>query len=260
VQIFVVDAFTDHAFSGNPAGVVLLDAPAEVDWMQQVAAEMRHAETAFVVVGDEDTLPLRWFTPAVEVDLCGHATLASAAVLAYVGRSGPFRFATRSGVLTAQAADGGFALDFPAKPVATRAVPAGLAEALRVEPIAVHGNGMDLLVEVEDETAVHDLDPDIAALGKVECRGVIVTAAGSAGGDCDFVSRFFAPRVGVDEDPVTGSAHCALAPFWSARFGRDSLTGRQLSPRGGRVRVRVAGERVELIGSAVVVLAGDLLV
>jgi PhzF family phenazine biosynthesis protein len=260
VQIFVVDAFTDRAFSGNPAGVVLLDAPAEAKWMQQVAAEMRHAETAFVVVGGDDPLPLRWFTPAVEVDLCGHATLASAAALAHVGRPGPFRFATRSGVLTAQTVDGGFALDFPAKPVTARPAPAGLAEALGVDPIAVYGNGMDLLVEVKDEAEVRDAAPDVAMLKSVECRGVIVTAAADTDAGYDFVSRFFGPRVGVDEDPVTGSAHCALAPFWSARFGRESLTGAQLSPRGGRVQVRIAGERVQLIGSAVVVLAGELLV
>jgi PhzF family phenazine biosynthesis protein len=260
VRIFVVDAFTDRAFAGNPAGVVLLDAPADATWMQQVAAEMRHAETAFVVAGGGDDLGLRWFTPAVEVDLCGHATLASAAVLAHVGRRGPFRFATRSGMLTAEVTDGGYALNFPAKPVTERAAPPGLAEALKVEPRGVYGNGMDLLVEVSDADLVRNLDPDIAALADVECRGVIVTAAAERGADHDFVSRFFAPRVGVDEDPVTGSAHCALAPFWSARSGRDALTGMQLSPRGGRVRVRLAGERVELSGSAVVVLAGELLV
>lgn len=260
MQIFVVDAFTDAAFSGNPAGVVLLDAPAEDGWMQQVAAEMRHAETAFVVLGDENALPLRWFTPAVEVDLCGHATLAAAAVLAHLGVRAPFRFVTRSGVLTAMRGESGIALDFPAKPVSPRPEPEGLAAALRAEPVGVHGNGMDLLVEVSSAETVRNLRPDIAALANVECRGVIVTAAAEDGAEHDFVSRFFAPRVGVDEDPVTGSAHCALGPFWAARLERDRLTGRQLSPRGGAVNVRVAGERVELSGSAVVVLAGELLV
>jgi predicted PhzF superfamily epimerase YddE/YHI9 len=261
VRIFVVDAFTDRAFSGNPAGVVLLDAPAEPGWMQCVAAEMRHAETAFVVVGDDrGELGLRWFTPAVEVDLCGHATLASAAALSHIGRRGPFRFATRSGTLTAQPTDSGFALDFPAKPVTPRPAPVGLTEALQVKALGVHGNGMDLLVEVADAATVRGLQPDIAALAEVECRGVIVTAAADTDADHDFVSRFFAPRVGVDEDPVTGSAHCALAPFWAQRLGCDRLTGVQLSPRGGRVNVQIAGERVGLNGSAVVVLAGDLLV
>ncbi len=259
MRVFVVDAFTDAAFSGNPAGVVLLDAPADARWMQQVAAEMNHAETAFVVLGSTGEFPLRWFTPAVEVDLCGHATLATAAVLSHVGLPAPFRFETRSGVLSATGRENGITLDFPAKPVTSRTAPDGLADALKADPIGVYGNGMDLLVELPTADAVRGLRPDIPALAEVECRGVIATAA-DVNSDHDFVSRFFAPRVGVDEDPVTGSAHCALAPFWSARFGRDDLTGIQLSARGGRVRVRVAGERVELSGSAVVVLAGELLV
>jgi PhzF family phenazine biosynthesis protein len=259
VQVFVVDAFTDAAFSGNPAGVVLLDSAADEKWMQQVAAEMRHAETAFVVVADTGPLPLRWFTPAVEVDLCGHATLATAAVLAHVGRTGPFRFATRSGELAASQSQRGFTLDFPAKPVSPMPTPDGLADALGSEPVGVYANGMDVLAELPNAGLVRELRPDIAALGAVECRGVIVTAAADDGADHHFVSRFFAPRVGVDEDPVTGSAHCALAPFWAARLGRACLTGVQVSPRGGRVKVRLAGERVELSGSAVVVLAGELL-
>jgi len=260
VRAFVVDAFTDAAFSGNPAGVVLLDAPADAGWMQRVAAELKHAETAFVVLGNADGIPLRWFTPAVEVDLCGHATLATAAVLSRLGMPAPFRFTTRSGVLSATDGADGITLDFPAKPVTTRSTPEGLAQALRADPVGVYGNGMDLLVELSTADLVRDLRPDISALARVECRGVIVTAAAAANADHDFVSRFFGPRVGVDEDPVTGSAHCALAPFWSARLGRDDLTGVQLSARGGRVHVRVAGERVELSGSAVVVLAGELLV
>jgi PhzF family phenazine biosynthesis protein len=260
VRVFVVDAFTDVAFSGNPAGVVVLDAPADARWMQQVAAEMKHAETAFVVLGDTDEFPLRWFTPAVEVDLCGHATLATAAVLAQLGLPAPFRFATRSGVLRASGGGTDITLDFPAKPVRPRTAPDGLAAALGADPVGVYGNGMDLLVELETAETVRGLRPDIAALAEVECRGVIVTAAADGDADHDFVSRFFAPRVGVDEDPVTGSAHCALAPFWSARFGRDDLVGLQVSARTGRVHVRVAGERVELTGSAVVVLAGELLV
>jgi PhzF family phenazine biosynthesis protein len=260
VRVFVVDAFTEAAFGGNPAGVVLLEAPADEQWMQHVAAEMRHAETAFVVLGGEGPLPLRWFTPAVEVDLCGHATLATAAALALTGVDGPYRFATRSGVLTATPGESGITLNFPAMRVSEQPAPDGLAAALGVDSVGVYGNGTDVLVEVDNAEIVKNLRPSIAELAGVECRGVIVTSAAEDGADHDFVSRFFAPRVGVDEDPVTGSAHCALAPFWSARLGSQSLTGAQLSPRRGRVRVRLAGERVELSGSAVVVLAGELLV
>lgn len=268
MRAFVVDSFTDTAFRGNPAGVVLVDAPADAVWMQSVAAELRHSETAFVSPrpGGYD---LRWFTPLVEVDLCGHATLAAAHVLA-TGSSdpGPFAFETRSGTLTAEVgADGAITLDFPARAVSSAAAPDGLAAALGARPVGCYGNGMDLLVEVADARTVAELAPDIARLAEVDCRGVIVTAAtgesASAGdgasSDADFVSRFFAPRVGVDEDPVTGSAHCALAPFWADRLGRESLVGAQLSGRGGHVAVRVTGDRVELTGRAVTVIAGELL-
>jgi PhzF family phenazine biosynthesis protein len=264
MRAFVVDAFTDTAFRGNPAGVVQVDAPADAVWMQSVAAELKHSETAFVSPrpGGYD---LRWFTPLVEVDLCGHATLAAAHVLATgSGDPGPFAFETRSGTLTARVlSDGAVTLDFPARAVSPVRAPDGLDAALAVEPLGCYGNGMDLLVEVADARAVASLRPDIALLAEVDCRGVIVTAAGDgssgAAQGADFVSRFFAPRVGVDEDPVTGSAHCALAPFWSERLGRESLVGAQLSGRGGRVVVRVAGDRVELTGRAVTVIAGELL-
>lgn len=260
MRTFVVDAFTDRAFSGNPAGVVLLDAPAEDGWMQHVAAELRHSETAFLTPAGAGRYALRWFTPLVEVDLCGHATLAAAHVLA-AGRPDSFVFDTRSGELRATAHDDGTCtLYFPAKPTAPVDEPTGLRTALGVRPVHVEANGMDLLVEVADAATVAALRPDIAALREVECRGVIVTARAAAGADHDFVSRFFAPRVGVDEDPVTGSAHCALGPYWAARLGRSTLTGVQLSPRGGRVGVSVADADVELVGAAVTAFAGELLV
>lgn len=252
----MVDAFSCGPFTGNPAGVVLLDRPVDDAWLQSVAAELKHSETAFVSSrpGGYD---LRWFTPTVEVTLCGHATLASAHVLAADGAEGPFDFHTRSGVLSAWVeADGELALDFPAVPPHPVDRPAALAEALGAEPRAVLGNGMDLLVELHDAVAVADLTPDIDALRSIECRGVAVTAVGT--GEADFVSRFFGPRVGVPEDPVTGSAHCMLAPYWAEQLGRTTLTGVQLSARGGRIGVEVRDSRVVLRGRAVTVLSGTL--
>jgi PhzF family phenazine biosynthesis protein len=259
VRAFVVDAFTSAAFAGNPAGVVLLDEAADASWMQALAAELKHSETAFVRPRDDGTYDLRWFTPAAEVDLCGHATLATAHVLHASGAPGPYVFDTRSGLLTATVHGASIELDFPATPVHPSGEPDGLADALGTRPVGTYSNGTDALVEVADAGTVAALTPDIRALAAVECRGVVVTAAASPGADHDFVSRFFAPRVGVDEDPVTGSAHCALAPFWADRLGRTRMVGEQLSPRGGRVGVEVRGERVLLSGSAVTVLAGDLL-
>jgi len=227
--------------------------------MQDVAAELRHSETAFVVPRADGTYDLRWFTPASEVQLCGHATLATAHVMASRVASGPFAFHTHSGVLTASVERGDVTLDFPSQPPASIDEPDGLADALGVTPRAMYGNGVDVLVEVADEATVRGLSPDIAALRGVDCRGVIVTSAANDRTDADFVSRFFAPRVGVDEDPVTGSAHCALAPFWAQRFGRTSLVGAQLSSRGGRIAVELRGDRVLLRGRAVTVLEGSLL-
>ena len=238
---------------------MLLDGPADDTWMQTVAAEMRHSETAFVLPRADGGYGLRWFTPVAEVRLCGHATLAAAHVLASRGATGPFAFHTHSGVLTARVDADVVELDFPAQPPKPIDAPDGLADALGAAPRAVYGNGVDVLVEVADETTVRDLAPDIAALRRVDCRGVIVTAPADEHTDADFVSRFFAPLVGVDEDPVTGSAHCALAPFWAHRFGRTSLAGVQLSPRGGRVAVELRAERVLLRGGAVTVLEGSLL-
>ncbi|HZC69685.1 MAG TPA: PhzF family phenazine biosynthesis protein [Jatrophihabitans sp.] len=259
MRVFVVDAFTDVAFRGNPAGVVLLDATVDDAWMQQVAAELRHSETAFVARRDDGAHDLRWFTPAVEVSLCGHATLATTHVLVTTGHAGPFVFHTLSGALrTERDEDGLISMDFPAQPTHPVEEPAGLLGALGVPAKEISGNGIDVLVEVADAATVRNLAPDIAALREVDCRGVIVTAGADADADHDFVSRFFAPRVGVDEDPVTGSAHCALGPYWTARLGQRSLAGVQLSPRGGRVGVDVRGDRALLRGRATTVLAGTL--
>jgi PhzF family phenazine biosynthesis protein len=263
MRIRIVDAFTDQPFTGAPAGVVLLDAfPADA-WMQRVAAEVNHAETAFLhpINGNtemSENWALRWFTPTVEVALCGHATLAAAHVLA----APSVAFTTKSGILTATTGDDGLiTLDFPTAPLTpVTAVPA-LVEALGVPVTAVHHTGPDtddLLVEVAGEQTVRAIDPDLRALIPLSGRGVIVTAAAGPGAGHDFVSRFFGPAVGVDEDPVTGSAHTALAPYWAAKLGRDELTGYQASRRGGFVRVRLRGARTELAGHAVTVIDGTL--
>jgi PhzF family phenazine biosynthesis protein len=270
VRIRVVDAFAEEPFTGNPAGVCLLEGdewPAAA-WMLSVAAEMNLSETAFAHRLTQDGAAdwaLRWFTPVTEVDLCGHATLATAHAMRESGEAtaGSVRFATRSGVLLAHLrADGAITLDFPVNAPVPAPVPPGLAQALGAVPIAVYTTGElgDLLVELADEREVRELSPDQSALSKVEVRGVIVTArAATPGGHYHYVSRFFGPRVGIAEDPVTGSAHTALAPLWSARLGSDALTGLQASARTGLVHTRMLGERVELTGRAVTVLDGRLL-
>ncbi|HVC26376.1 MAG TPA: PhzF family phenazine biosynthesis protein [Acidimicrobiales bacterium] len=261
MRLFQVDAFTDAVFHGNPAAVCLVDRAVDGSWMQAVAAEMNLSETAFVCQGDRPH-GLRWFTPVAEVDLCGHATLASAHVLWEAGeRAARIEFATRSGVLRATRRGRSIDLDFPALASVPEPAPPGLADALGTEPLLVARSRDDLLVEVADASTVRELAPDVGALTRVEARGVIVTAAEGAAAvheGADFVSRFFAPRVGIDEDPVTGSAHCALAPFWSVRLGRHHLVGYQASRRGGVVGVRVAGDRVVLTGDAVTVLSAEL--
>ncbi|GAA0366873.1 PhzF family phenazine biosynthesis protein [Microbispora corallina] len=257
MRVFTVDSFTDKPFRGNPAGVCLLDDPVPDEWMQAVAAEMRHSETAFVTDGGQGPYGLRWFTPAVEVALCGHATLATAHVLYSLGARGRLEFATKSGVLaTEQAGDDLIAMDFPAAPPEKTEAPDGLAEALGVTPVWVGRSRFDVLAEVESADVVRGLRPDVERLTAVDARGVIVTAPGD--GSADFVSRFFAPRVGVPEDPVTGSAHCVLSPYWSGRLGRDALVGAQVSERGGTVRTTLRGDRVELAGHAVTVWSGEL--
>ena len=261
IDVYQVDAFTAVPFSGNPAAVCLLTKPAEPAWMQHVAKEMNLSETAFLVP-EADGYQLRWFTPAVEVDLCGHATLASAHVLWETDRLLPdqeARFFTRSGLLTAVRANTWITLDFPAKPEQAAAVPPGLVDALGVVPVYVGRNAFDYIVEVDSETAVRALQPDFAALRTLGVRGVIVTSQAESTG-FDFVSRFFAPGSGIDEDPVTGSAHCCLGPFWAKRLGLTEFTAYQASPRGGVVGVRLVGDRVLLIGQAVTVLRGQLTV
>ncbi|WP_055586773.1 PhzF family phenazine biosynthesis protein [Peterkaempfera griseoplana] len=269
MRIRIIDAFADRPFTGNPAAVCLLEQAGwpEETWMRQVAAEVNLSETAFahpLPPGADADWALRWFTPAVEVGLCGHATLATAHALHQDGAlpDDGVRFTTLSGVLTARhESDGTFTLDFPAAPTDPVAAPKGTAEALGADVVAAYDTGAlgDLLVEVADERTVRELAPDLAAVAALGPRGVIVTAAAARPGDgYDFVSRFFGPAVGIAEDPVTGSAHTALAPLWSARLGRTVLTGLQASARSGLVRTRLLGERVQLSGHAVTVLDGAL--
>lgn len=258
-QICVVDAFTDGPFSGNPAAVCVMEQPADEAWMQHVAAEMNLSETAFLNPIDGG-YRLRWFTPSVEVDLCGHATLASAHVLFEQGRlkeDETARFETRSGLLTVSHGAGLLDMDFPASVVEACAVPQGLLEALGVPAHAVYRTQFDYLVDVDSEADVRRVQPDFARLRRLDIRGVMVTAPAAQPG-FDFVSRFFAPGAGIDEDPVTGSAHCALGPFWGARLGKDQMVARQVSRRGGTVRVRLDGDRVKLGGNAVTVWRGEL--
>lgn len=259
LPLWQIDAFTDRPFRGNPAAVCLLAAPMPDDWMQAVAAEMNLAETGFLL-RENDGFGLRWFTPTVEVDLCGHATLASAHYLWTDGHLKPraeARFQTRSGLLTARERDGWITLDFPATPAVEAYPPHGLEEALGVAPLRTGRSVYDLLVEVESEAVVRAMAPDLGAIAAWPVRGVIVTARASEPG-IDCISRFFAPAVGVPEDPVTGSAHCTLAPWWSAALGRDDLVGYQASARGGLVRMELRGDRVRLAGQAVTVLRGTL--
>ncbi len=258
--IVVVDAFTDRPFAGNPAAVCLLPAPAAEEWMQNVARELQLSETAFLV-REGDLFRLRWFTPAAEVALCGHATLASAHWLWESGAADaaqPIAFETKSGRLLAMRQGPWIGLDFPAKPATAAAPPAELARALGVTPVAFGVSQFDALAELDAAETVRDLRPDIGALAALEYRGLIVTAAGHATG-FDFVSRFFAPKVGVPEDPVTGSAHCVLGPYWKGRLGKEDFLAYQASPRGGVVKVGVRGDRVLLGGQAVTVWRGELL-
>jgi len=260
LPIVQVDAFTSEPFLGNPAAVCVLPEDRDPSWMQKIAREMNLSETAFLRQR-ADGFGLRWFTPAVEVDLCGHATLASAHVLWETGRLQPTetaRFHTRSGLLTAVRRGEWIELDFPAKAEERAEPPPGLVEALGAAPRYVGRNQFDYLVELETEQAVRNLRPDFVRLATVAARGIIVTSR-SATPDRDFVSRFFAPAVGVNEDPVTGSAHCALAPFWSQRLKKDKFVAHQISERGGVLKVELNGARVRLGGQAVTVLRGELL-
>jgi predicted PhzF superfamily epimerase YddE/YHI9 len=255
-----VDAFTDRPFAGNPAAVCLLPSARDSQWMQHVAQEMNLAETAFLV-RRSDGFDLRWFTPTLEVDLCGHATLASAHVLweeGHLPATEPARFHTRSGVLTASRRGETVWLDFPATPSLPAEAPADLRTGVGAAMLYVGRTSFDYLVELESESRVRSLAPDQVALARLGTRGVIVTAR-SDNPAYDFVSRFFAPGSGIAEDPVTGSAHCGLGPFWAVRLGKKELVGYQASARGGAVRVRLEGARAHLGGHAVTVLRGELL-
>lgn len=268
VRLVQVDAFTDRAFAGNPAAVCLLPAARDERWMQDVAREMNLSETAFLV-RQADGYHLRWFTPAVEVDLCGHATLASAHALWELGELKPgvqARFHTRSGLLTAEQKDGWIEMDFPAEPAQPAAAPPDLARALGARPTYVGKNRFDYLVELESEEVVRSLRPDFTQLARVTARGVIVTSH-AATPQWDFVSRFFAPQSGIAEDPVTGSAHCCLGPYWEQKLNKAEFVAYQASARGGVVRVRLVPDRacpegpprrVKLGGQAVTVLRGEL--
>jgi PhzF family phenazine biosynthesis protein len=261
LDLYQVDAFTDRAFAGNPAAVCFLETPRDDAWMQDVAREMNLSETAFLHPEDGG-YRLRWFTPAVEVELCGHATLASAHVLWETGRLAAgetARFHSLSGLLTAERAGEWIELDFPARPVQAAEPPAGLVEAFGVPASFVGRSRYDYLLELDSEAAVRGVNPDARTLASLGVRGVVVTARGEAGGSFDFVSRFFAPGSGVDEDPVTGSAHCTLGPYWAPKLGKEDLVAFQASARGGVVRVRVVGDRIRLGGQAVTVLQGRLL-
>jgi PhzF family phenazine biosynthesis protein len=258
VKIVHVDAFTATPFGGNPAAVCILPLPADEAWMRQVAREMNLSETAFLHP-ENGGYRLRWLTPAVEVDLCGHATLASAHVLwedGHIPAEAEARFHTRSGLLSCKRNDGWIEMNFPAKPAEPAAAPPQLAEALGAEILYTGRNQFDYLVEVADEATLRSLNPNHYLLRQLPVRGVIATARGL---DYDFVSRFFAPGSGIDEDPVTGSAHSALTPFWSRRLRKTEMTGFQASARGGVVKVRLEGDRVHMSGQAVTVLRGDLL-
>lgn len=260
VKLFQVDAFTEKPFSGNPAAVCLLPAPATRDWMQAVAQEMNLSETAFLWRLEEG-FSLRWFTPATEVNLCGHATLASAHTLWSAGvlqTDEIAHFHTRSGLLTAEFSEGYVVLNFPALFEEPASVPAAFLDALGVEPEYVGMFGNKHIIEVASEEMVRNLSPDFAALRQFPGRGVIVTSIAGPSAGYDFVSRYFAPWVGIDEDPVTGSAHCCLGPFWGKRLGKDTLSAYQASARGGMLRVQVLGERVLLFGKAVTVFTGEL--
>jgi len=255
--IFQIDAFTTRRFAGNPAAVIPMDRFLDDTTLQAIAAENNLAETAFLVPEGGD-YRLRWFTPTVEVPLCGHATLASAA--AVMERLEPGRgkviFHTASGALTVNRINGGYAMDFPVRPSVPVATPPGLAEALGVVPVEVLSDTFNYIVLLENAQLVRDLAPDIAAIARMDRSGVIVTAPGDE--TYDFVSRYFAPAKGIPEDPVTGGAHCALAPYWAKRLGKTALRAYQASRRGGEITCRLTGDRVELEGSCVFYLEGEV--
>jgi PhzF family phenazine biosynthesis protein len=261
IALLGIDAFTDEPFRGNPAAVCLLDRERDDEWMQSLAAEMNLSETAYVLARG-DHFELRWFTPTTEVELCGHATLASAHALWETQRQPddrPVTFHTRwKGTLAATRHADAITMDFPAAPSVACDTPAGLADALGANIVAAAVNDLHHIVEVETEAKVRALTPDFRALSEVDVEGVAVTARSSDPDAFDFVSRYFAPRYGVDEDPVTGSAHTSLGPYWGERLDKPEVVGHQVSARGGVVRVGLRGDRVDLIGHAVTVWRGEL--
>jgi len=258
-EIFQVDAFTNRPFAGNPAGVCILPQPRDDDWMQNVAKEMNLSETAFLLQQDDGSYNLRWFTPATEVPLCGHATLASAYVLwerGYLKLEEIAQFHTLSGLLTAKRTGEWIELNFPMQVPSETEIPADLIKALGTKPKYVGETHRNYLVELDSEEIVRNLQPDFSLLKTLPVQGVIVTSKATS--EYDFVSRYFAPNVGIDEDPVTGSAHCCLAPYWRDRLGKDDFLAYQASARGGVVKVSCKGDRVLLGGQAVLVLRGEL--
>lgn len=265
LPLFHIDAFTRSPFAGNAAAVCILDGPREDAWLQQVASEMNLAATTFLYPQD-DGYRLRWFSAKVELELCGHGTLASAHTLweqGYLASDAQARFYTRGGLLTARRDGAWIELNFPAKPEEAAELQPILVESLGVTPLYVGKSQLDYLVEVASEEVVRGIQPNFRQLATIPARGIIVTAAANSisnpTSEYDFVSRFFCPSVGIDEDPVTGSAHCVLSPFWSKRLGRAQLTGYQASARGGIVRVQLDSDRVRLGGQALTVARGELL-
>lgn len=257
--LFQVDAFTDKPFAGNPAAVVVLDQQADPEWMQSVAREMNLSETAFVHP-QEGGFHLQWFTPQVEVDLCGHATLATAHILWQTGlvQDGEtVRFFTRSGWLSASRQDDLIELDFPSAPLVPSDISEEIITAVGARPDFMGISGEKWLFEYADESIIHGLKPDFTALKQRKGRALAVTAPSNTPG-IDFVSRYFAPWVGIDEDPVTGSAHCILGPYWSRKLGKNYMTAYQASARGGIVQVRLSGDRTYVCGKAVTVFKGEL--
>jgi PhzF family phenazine biosynthesis protein len=255
LNYWVVDAFTTTLFAGNPAAVVLPEAPLPDALMQSIAAEFNLSETAFAVQ-EENEIWLRWFTPTVEVDLCGHATLATSFVLSQLGRKGPFRYRTRSGTLVAHSVENEWELDFPARQHREIPPPENIAAALGVQPLSVLQSA-DLIAVLDSAETVASLRPDIAAVAQLPGGSIIVTAAGGQG--ADITSRYFAPAYGIAEDPVTGALHTQVVPYWAGRLGRKTLLCRQASLRGGMMMCKLAGDRVRMRGAAVMVADGRLL-
>lgn len=255
LPIYQVDAFTSRMFAGNPAAVVVLDAWLPDRVLEAIAAENNLAETAFVIPRG-DVMPLRWFTPAVEVDLCGHATLATAHVLFRYAFPSAERltFGTKSGELPVRRAGERLSLDFPARPGKPVEITDAVVAALGIRPRELY-RARDLMAILDSEAQVRDFRPDAQRLSALDVFAVMITAPGE---DCDYVCRFFAPRKGIPEDPVTGSAQCTLAPYWSARLSKTALTGRQLSPRGGELHCTLQGDRVLIAGRTVEYLRGEI--